>query len=346
MVMSTVEVRPHNARLAGSERATISPPRSSDARVDNRQPQAAGHNPTPASFSVSGVLLTQGQQNATSVQIAQRSLQVIGSELSMIKQGLARALTSGANNIAGLKEGLSRSKANIEQVLESARFDGNKVVDNQLTLKIDKADMRRFSIPGLNVHRLSDKAEQIRLDFPQGHSAMIQFDGRSDGKQTVKMLDRSLIPLGLRASMAEDGTILFESSEVAYQQMQKKVMVTGQGHRFPAGQSNVMTLKPEPEGISELSFDLSSREGIKQTITKVNQHLRQVQKGLEQASAFGSELSAQMAIIHSQSNLLSASEVNEKLASLTQNDGMFATAFQALNAQANVKRHSVVALIR
>ncbi|MEZ8099458.1 flagellin [Vibrio bivalvicida] len=346
MVMSTVEVRPHNVRLAGSERATISPPRSSDTQVDNRQLKSAGHNPAPASFSVSGVLLTQGQQNATSVQIAQRSLQAIGSELSMIKQGLTRALTSGANNIAGLKEGLSRSKANIEHVLESARFDGNKVVDNQLTLKIDKADMRRFSIPGLNVHRLSDKAEQIRLDFPQGHSVMIQFDGRADGKQTVKMLDRSLVPLGLRASMAEDGTILFESSEVAYQQMQQKVMVTGQGHRFPAGQSNVMILKPEPEGISELSFDLSSREGIKQTITKVNQHLRQVQKGLEQASSFGSELSAQMTLIHSQSNLLSANEVNEKLTSLTQNDGMFATAFQALNAQANVKRHSVVALIR
>ncbi|MBO0180346.1 flagellin, partial [Vibrio parahaemolyticus] len=116
--------------------------------------------------------------------------------------------------------------------------------------------IRRLSIPGLNVHRLSDKAEQIRLDFPQGQAGMIQFDGQSDGERTVKMLDRSLIALGMRASLADHGRILFEPSGKAYQQMQQKVMVTGEGHRFPAGQPNVLNLKSEPDGIAELGFDL------------------------------------------------------------------------------------------
>lgn len=346
MVMSTVEVRPHNVRLTGHDRASISPPRSSESHGGIGQRKLAAQNQTPASYSVSGVLLTQGQQNATSVQIATRSLQAIGGELAKIKQGLTRAMNLGAGNVAGLKEGLTGSKANIERILDSARFDGNKVIDNELKLKIDKADMRRFSIPGLNIHRLSDKAEQIRLDFPQGNSVMVQFDGQSEGKQTVKMLDRSLIPLGLRATLSEDGTILFESSEKAYQQMQQKVMVTGQGHRFPAGQSNVMTLKAEPEGIAELSFDLSSREGIKQTIAKVNQHFRQVQVGLEQASVIGSELTMQMQTLHKQSSIISAHQVEDKLKLFDENSGQFSTAFMALNAQANVKRHSVVALMR
>lgn len=346
MVTNTVEVRPHNVRLTGSERTSISPPRSSDSQGEVSQLKTQAQPQAPASFSVSGVLLTTGQQNATSVQIAQRSLQMVGRDLATIKQGLSRSLNGNSNQLVQLKESMSRAKSNIEQVLDSARFDGTKVVDNQLKLNIDRADIRRFSIPGLNVHRLSDKAEQIRLDFPQGQSVMIQFDGRSDGKQTVKMLDRSLIPLGLRASLAEDGAILFEANDSAYQQMQQKVMVTGQGHRFPAGQSNVMTLKPEPEGISELSLDVSSRDGIKQSIAKVNQLFRQVQQSLQYASSMGSELNAQMAKIQSQSNVLSAEQVQEKLANWSQSDSPFTTAYLALNAQANVKRHSVVALIR
>lgn len=347
MVMSTVEVRPHNVRLTNSEQAPISPPRSSSesasqtiTRSVTAQPQA------PASFSASGVLLTQGQRNATSVQIAYKSLHAIGGELTVIKKGLTQAMNAGASNNTDLQQGLVRAKDNIEQILDAARFEGSKVIDNQLKLNLDRADMRRFSIPGLNVHRLSEKAEQIRLDFPNGKSVMVQFDGRSDGKQTVKMLDRSLVPLGLRASLSDDGTVLFESSEKQFQQMQSKVMVTGQGHRFPAGQSNMMTIKPEPEGIAELNFDLASRDGIKQTIVKVNQYLRQVQVGLSESKSIGSELSAQMAQISRQSNVLSPDQVNSKLEQFTSSEATFSNAFSALNAQANVKRHSVVALLR
>lgn len=347
MVMSTVEVRPHNVRLTNSEQAPISPPRSSSEPAKQGILRTApAHNQTSASFSVSGVLLTQGQRNATSVQIAQKSLHAIGTELTTIKKGLSQALNQASGQSSALQSGLLRAKDNIDQILNAARFEGSKVVDNELKLNLERADMRRFSIPGLNVHRLSEKAEQIRLDFPHGSSVVVQFDGRSDGKQTVKMLDRSLVPLGLRASLSDDGTVIFESSEKQYQQMQNKVMVTGQGHRFPAGQSNTMAIKPEPEGIGELSFDLASRQGIKQSIVKVNQYLRQVQSSLSESKTIGSQLSAQMTTISQQSNLLSVDQVNSKLNHFTASDGTFASAFQALNAQANVKRHSVVALLR
>ena len=74
MVMSTVEVRPHNVALATHDRTSISPPRSSQPNSDLSRPQALAHQYTPASYSVSGMMLTQGQQNATSVQIATRSI--------------------------------------------------------------------------------------------------------------------------------------------------------------------------------------------------------------------------------------------------------------------------------
>jgi len=346
MVMSTVEVRPHSIRLGGQEQASIMPTRSADSSSAIKPRPTQVQADTASAFSVSGIQLTQGQQQATAVQIASKSLQVIGKELTHIKRGLTQAINQGAQNVPGLQDGLVRAKATIQKVVEEARFDGLKVIDNELHLKLDKADIRRFSVPGLNVYRLSEKAEQIRLDFPQGQSVMIQFDGQADGAHTVKMLDRSLIALGMRASLAEDGTILFEARDTAYQQMQQKVLVTGEGHRFPAGQANVLNLKSEPNGIAELSFDLGSRDGIKQTIVKVNQHIRQVQTSLEEAKAFHGELNSQMRTVQSQSKQLSAADVNAKLDGFMATSGQFSSTFQALNAQANVRRHTVVALLK
>ncbi|MFH4365324.1 hypothetical protein [Vibrio diabolicus] len=346
MVMSTVEVRPHSIRLGGQEQASIMPTRSADSSTAIKPRPAQVQADTASAYSVSGIQLTQGQQQATAVQIASKSLQVIGKELTQIKRGLTQAVNQGVQNVPGLQDTLVRSKATIQNVVEHARFDGQKVLNNELHLKLDKADIRRFSIPGLNVHRLSDKAEQIRLDFPQGQAVMIQFDGQADGARTVKMLDRSLIALGMRASLADDGSILFEARDNAYQQMQKKVMVTGEGHRFPAGQPNVLNLKSEPDGIAELGFDLASRDGMKQTIAKVNQHLRQVQTSLQEAKAFHGELNTQMRSIQNKTAQLSVDDVNAKLDGFVQKSGEFTSTFQALNAQANVRRHTVVALLK
>lgn len=346
MAMSTVEVRAHSIRLAGQEQASIMPTRSAESSSATTPRPTQIKADTTSAYSVSGIQLAQGQQQATAVQIASKSLQLIGKELTQIKRGLTQAVKQGMQNVPGLQEGLVRSKASIQQVVNQARFDGQKVVDNELHLKLDKADVRRFSIPGLNVHRLSDKTEQIRLDFPQGQSVMLQFDGQSNGERTVKMLDRSLIAMGMRASLAEDGSILFEARDTAYQQMQNKVLVTGEGHRFPAGQANVLKLKSEPDGIAELSFDLSSRDGIKQTIAKVNQHLKQVQTSLEQAKAFHGDLNAQVRSLQSQSHQLSVADVNTNVDRFLVASNQFSSTFQALNAQANVRRHTVVALLK
>ncbi|WP_394211796.1 flagellin [Enterovibrio calviensis] len=346
MAMSTVEVRPHGIRLTGHEQASITPSRSPDQGSIQPQQYPNTKADTTSAYSVSTMRLAQGQQHATSVQIASKSLQQVGKELSKMKSGLTQAMTHGVQNTPTLKDTLAQSKKSIENTLQQARFDGKRVVDNELRVKLASADIRRFSIPGLNVNRLSERAEQIRLDFPQGQSVMIPFDGVSDGNKTIKILDRSLIPMGMRASLANDGSILFEAQESAYSQMQQKVMVTGQGYRFPAGQPNTLTLKPDPEGIAELSFDLSGRDGIKKTIARVNQHIRQVHAGLEDARTFHNELSTQMNALRQQEPAIKIDDVNQKLAQLHASSGQFTKTFEALNAQANVKRHSVVALLK
>ncbi|MBY6199151.1 flagellin [Vibrio hangzhouensis] len=344
MAVSTVEVRPHSIKLTGQEAATIAPSQASDTSSSLSKRLLRPQADITSAYSLSGVLLTQGQQHATSVQIATKALQGVGKELTQVKRQLTHALSHGVTSATS--EALTRSKTTIDATLNQARFDGKRVVDNELQLKLDSADVRRFSIPGLNVHRMSERAEQVRLDFPGGGSVVLQFDGQSDGVRTVKQLDRSLIPMGMRASLSHDGSILFEVHESAYAAMKQQVNVTGQGHRFPAGQANTFNIQAEPDGMAELKFDLGSRDGIKQSIAKVNQHLQQAQISLNEARQFQSQLNTQMTRIQSQSNVPSAEQVTEQLTQFNRLSQDFTTTFKALNAQANVRRHTVVALLK
>lgn len=344
MAISTVEVRSHGIQLTGQEKASITPSRSVESTSAGSRVTRAPHD-TSGAFSVSGVALTQGQQQATSVQIAAQTLQQVGSQLTAMKRELGGLLRNPDNSSDNqVKEALRYSKARIEKALDNARFDGKRVLDNELKLKFGGTDVRRFSIPGLNVNRLSETPETLRLDFPEAGSVMIMFDGESEGSKTVKMLDRSLIDVGMRADLADDGTIRFQAPEAVFKLMGNRVMVTGQGHRFPAGQANELSLKAEPDGIAELHFDLSSRDGIKHGIAKVNQHLHQVQSSLEQARNVQAELSEQPASFNTQP--LSAQEVQQHLQRFKDLGNDFTSTYRALNAQANVRRHTVSALLK
>lgn len=53
-----------------------------------------------------------------------------------------------------------------------------------------------------------------------------------------------------------------------------------------------------------------------------------------------------MRTVQSQSKQLSAADVNAKLDGFMATSGQFSSTFQALNAQANVRRHTVVALLK
>ncbi len=127
--------------------------------------------------------------------------------------------------------------------------------------------------------------------------------------------------------------------------MEQKVLVTGQGHRFPAGQANRLNVKSEPDGIAELRFDLTSRESIKQGIAKINQHMQKIQDSLAQAKQFQNAIHDQMQKLRSLTPSVSSEEVSQILAQFNAVSKQFTTTYQALNSQANVRRHTVVALL-
>lgn len=342
MVMSTVKVKAHSIRLGAQEQNPVIAVRNEEASHKVSSRSAITQTRAISTYSISSFLLNQNQQKATSVQIASESLQLIGKELMGMKRVLSQILNGQSQADITKINDLSKSKNTLENLVKQAQFDGKRLIDNQLGLNFNNADIRQFSIPGLDVHRMNEKRENIRLDFPQGQSVVIEFDGHSDSHRTVNMLDRSIISMGMRASLADDGNILFSVKDVAYEQMKERVFVTGEGHRFPAGQPNVINLKPKSEGISELKVELDSREGIKRSISTINKHLNNAHISLSQAKLFNNEILSQQ----DYKKDISIDQVYDIAAGFINSSETFLSTFQAINAQANVKRHTVLGLLK
>ncbi|MDX1301089.1 flagellin [Photobacterium sp.] len=351
MVNSTVEVRPQGVRLPGNEKASIAPSYSAEKTTNNPHSVSVNNASLPkGAYSVSKALLAKGQQQVTVVQIAQQAIHKVGSELQSMKRVLTQTLHSpGDPSLSNSNQAkqLIQQQTNIKSWLQSAVSDGVRVLDSQLRIQVDREPERSFMIPGLDLTRQRHQDEQIRLDFPNSGTALITLNSQRDDQQLASQIDRSLVPLGIRASLGSNGELLFKAKESDFSQMSQQVMVTGQGHRYPAGQPNMIKLKPEPEGIEDLSINLSSRDNIRRTISKVTQGLRQVQQSIDEIKVYQTEFARQVTQIKAQINVDDIAAIEGKISSLTSAvNTNFTATYQAVSAQANVHRHTVVALLK
>ncbi|WP_318433105.1 flagellin [Photobacterium leiognathi] len=349
MVTSTAEVRTQSVNFTNaSKRAAIVP--SAADKIDTKK--IAGANLKQLSYqqdgyTVSKTLLAKGQQQVTSVQIAKQALAVVGRDLQAIKKILSTELITQRAVSPSAQSSANHHLDSIKHTLHNAKSDGLRVIDAELKVNIDRPITRTFSVPGLNVQRQREHSELIKISFQQLGTVVVNMDAKLSDKALVSQIDRHVIPFGLRASVQDNGDITFRANEHDYQSLEGKVRVVGQGHRYPAGQANTLTIKPEPEGIEDGQLSLNNREQIRDTLVKVNQHLRQVQQSLDDIKAYQTALAKQMAAAKANTAVSDIKQVEDKLSQLSgTGNQQFSATYRTLAAQANVHRHTVVALLK
>ncbi|EAR57290.1 putative flagellin [Photobacterium sp. SKA34] len=349
MVTSTSEVRTQSINFTSANKKAAIVPSVAD-KVDTKK--VSGSELKQLSyqqdgFSVSKTLLAKGQQQVTSVQIAQQALSVVGRDLQAIKKILSTELIAQRVVSPSAQNNANHHLDSIKHTLNNAKSDGLRVIDAELKVNIHRPITRTFSVPGLNVQRQREHSELIKLSFPQLGTVVVNMDAKLSDKALVSQVDRNVIPFGLRASQQDNGDILFRTNEEGFQGLEGKVQVIGQGHRYPAGQANTLTIKPEPEGIEDGQFTLNNREKIRDALVQVNQHLRQVQQSLDDIKAYQASLAKQMAAAKANTSLGDVKQVEDKLSQLSgAGNQQFSATYRSLAAQANVHRHTVVALLK
>ena len=128
MAMSTVEVRSPSVHFSNSERTSIIPSKSAETHTGLRTKSAQGT--TTNHVRLPNLWLAEGQNQVTQAQIAEQSLRQVGTELSNIKQQLARAMQHGVADKTSLDNKLSASQNKIKGIIDAAQFDGVRVVDH------------------------------------------------------------------------------------------------------------------------------------------------------------------------------------------------------------------------
>ena len=93
MAMSTVEVRSPSVHFSNSERTSIIPSNSAQTKAGLGSKPAQRN--TAHQVRLPNLWLAEGQNQVTQAQIAEQSLRQVSTELSNIKQQLARAMQHG-----------------------------------------------------------------------------------------------------------------------------------------------------------------------------------------------------------------------------------------------------------
>ncbi len=128
--------------------------------------------------------------------------------------------------------------------------------------------------------------------------------------------------------------------------LQQKVMVTGQGHRFPAGAANAFSIQEEPQGIAQLKLDISNTAGIKKSLEEVNGFLLKAQQSSEVIKKIQQKHQLNPMFVEPSYMGRNNKDVNQLLNKLSDKRHDFSNTFELLNVQANVKRQSVLALLK
>ncbi|KKC99809.1 hypothetical protein [Photobacterium halotolerans] len=344
MVNSTAEIRQQSISLLKNDKATISPPAPAGGSVSAVQDTVQTQRPAvvKGGYTATSELFSQGQQQVTRGQIAHQSLISVGRDLQGMKKILTQMLGSSTAITQGRVDQLQRHHSHIQQTLNAGQFSGERVLDSQLQFQPKGDPKQSFTVNGLNLVRQRQQSEQLHLTVQDRGTALLTFDASQTDRQLTQQIDKAVIPLGLRAAATESGDVIFSTSQSDFQNIGQHVTISGQGHRYPAGQPNRIKVQPEPQGIENIALKLADGEQIRHTMRHVNQGLQQVQKGLDQLRHFQADLDSKVGKAMAGQ---SAESIESKLQSL-QNSQSFAAAFQVVSAQANVHRHTVVALLK
>jgi hypothetical protein len=230
------------------------------------------------------------QEQVARAQQALDYLDRVASQLETLKGELTAKL-------AGTRNGSSRQQLDalvrqLAQTLAARRKHGGGSVDSNLNYSTKPAT-QRFRIRGLDIASLKQSAPQS-MSFSVGGAGGPQMSVNIDPDQSsadiARALDRALAPMGVRATLDENGELVFSTPESNWSSVKDSIAVSGRGR---------VTTDEVPANLVPQQWNVSTEVGnvdaLRQSLREVVQALERVHKSQAAASNALSAASAQVA---------------------------------------------------
>jgi hypothetical protein len=297
MVMDTT-LRPTTAGATGGTLGTranassrLVPTRATES-VDDTSAAAAASQPSAAPLRANGgaARIASGfQDQVASAQQALDYLDRVATQLEALKGELTAKLAGTRN---GSRLQLEVQARQLAQTLSSRKKYGGGNVDGNLNYST-KAATQRFRIRGLDIASLRQSAPQT-ISFSVGGAGgpqmAVNIEPDQSNQQIARALDRALAPMGVHASLDDNGELVFSTPEANWSSVKDSIAVSGRGR---------VTTDELPANLAPQQWNVSAETGnadaLRQSLREVVQALERVHKSQAAASAALQAASTQVA---------------------------------------------------
>lgn len=292
-------LRPTTAGATGGTLGTranassrLFPTRATEAPSDTTGANAAAA-PAAAPLRSNGAASKLGSGLQDQVARAQQALDYLDRVASQL-EALKSELTS---KLAGTRNGSSRQQleAQVRQLastLASRKKTGGGSVDNNLNYSAKPAT-QRFRIRGLDIASIRQSAPQ-NISFSVGSAGgpqmSVNVEPDQSNQEIARALDRALAPMGLHASLDENGELVFSTPESNWSSVKDSIAVSGRGR---------VTTEELPANLAPQLWNVSAETGnpdaLRQSLREVVQALERVHRSQSAASNALAAATAQVA---------------------------------------------------
>jgi hypothetical protein len=297
MVMDTT-LRPTTAGATGGTLGTranassrLVPTRSTGSVDDAAATAAASSQASAAPLRGTGAAsrIAAGlQDEVASAQQALDYLDRVATQLEALKGELTAKLAGTRN---GSRLQLEVQARQLAHTLATRKKHGGGGIDSNLNFSTKPA-VQRFRIRGLDIASLRKSAPQT-MSFSVGSAGgpqmSVNIEADQSNQQIARAMDRALAPMGVHASLDENGELVFSTPESNWSAVKDSIAVSGRGR---------VTTEEMPANLAPQQWNVSAETGnadaLRQSLREVVQALERVHRSQSAASAALQAASAQV----------------------------------------------------
>ncbi len=315
------------------------PTRPTDATSDTTANNAAA-SPAAAPLRSNGSAAKLGSGLQDQVARAQQALDYldrVATQLETLKSDLTAKLAGTRNGSS--RQQLEAQVRQLAQTLAARKKTGGGSIDNNLNYSTKPAT-QRFRIRGLDIASLKQSAPQsisFSVGSAGGPQMSVNIEPEQSSQEVARALDRALAPMGVHASLDENGEVVFSTPESNWSSVKDSIAVSGRGR---------VTTEELPANLAPQLWNVSAETGnadtLRQSLREVVQALERVHKS--QAAASNALAAASMQVAQAETpppDVMLAADDFGKAAASTDYESLLALT----SALVGVSRDRVLALL-
>lgn len=293
-------------------------------------------------------LLQRAQQQLASAQVAEQSLLDIGKGLAELNKRLSNAARSSQASHQ-LEANFEKLTSSLESRFQQAEYQGHSVLSRQLKPIYHGEAQTTFKVKGLDTQRAVNRDEMLVFNLGKGGASAVpvKIPANATPEKQAQQFRQAFNEHGIGVGLDKKRQLVFSSNEGDWERLQKSLKVTGQGERFPAGKANrarveTTQLRFEP---TKLKAD---RQALQSSQAETKQLIQQVKASVQELRDYRRNINEKMANISNQHAIisdLSLESVQKDLQNILPVEMSFTQVYRNIQTQANVHRHTVVALL-